>query len=473
MALWARQDSGRMKATKIAKGEGLTGKAREARSLEIFKDSIQQEPQTAEGWLVHSQAIADAENATWTNKSFLSDVTLKFRNWMNESSGFLQLGFYKIPFVKTSVNVIKFGIDSSVFGLGSPIYNFKSALKQLNDKTRKEEGKTSVEAEAERIAPMQDVIRRAVRAGMGTALSFMLVALIPPDDFISAYDALTQKERDLRGIKKGVYNAVKFGDTWYSLDFFGALGAPFIGMMYARKYGNGVVDTAFQYTRGVGGQITQIPGLPDLADLVDTYQVAVKTKDFDKVATKVGSDITNSLVGRLIPGVVSTFAKAKDPLERKIDRDDFFAKTKAKIPGLRETLAPKIGVTTGEEMKTEGFLKTMLLGSRYKTANQSLVIDEISRLADEGQAPTIADLERYSGKVQELKAETTPELFQDALKWAGAEYGKKVSRLIESRAYQKLSDEKKKIAFNAIRTKTRGRMLRRFGSRKKRSPGRK
>ena len=464
-ASFARQDSARQQATKIAKQEDLTGEARAARSLELFKDSILQEPQTAEGWLIHSQSIADAEAATWTNKSYLSDITLKFRNWMNDATGFLQMGFYHIPFVKTSTNVIKFGIDASVFGFASPIVNFRSAWKQLSDPIRKEAGKKDFEAEAERWAPMNDVIRRSVRAGMGTVLSFMLAALIPPDDFISAYDALTQKERDLRGIKRGVYNAVKIGNTWYSLDFFGALGAPFIGMMYAKKYGTGVLDTAFQYTRGVAGQISQIPGLPDFADLVDTYQVAVKTRDFDKVATKISSDITNSLIGRLIPGILTSAVKAADPKERKMDREDFFAKTKAKLPGLRKTLPAKIDITTGREVESEGFWTALFFGSRKRTANESKLIDEITRLDNVGEAPAIADIERSSKKVQGLRKQVGPKRFQAALKFFGREYGRQATSRIRDNDYRRASDEDKNKMLTKVRSEVRALMLERFNYR--------
>jgi len=296
----------------------------------------------------------------------------------------------------------------------------------------------------------------------------IVAALIPPDDFFSAYEAVTAKQREQMGLKKGVYNAVKISGKWISLDFFGALGAGFVGMMYAKKYGRSPGDTVFKYVQGLGKQILQVPGLIDFEDLYASIKEVLIAETAGEAAIGAAGGVINSVRSRVIPSIVNTLAKATDPVVRKIDRADLLARTKAGIPGLRQTLPVKISPTTGEEIKGEGFWTNLLFGSRVKTANESALIDEISRLEVVGEAPAIADIERSSKRVQGLKTQLSENLYQSALKFYGREYGRRAAREILRASYRRASDEDKKKMLNAIRTEVRNQMLRKFHYRKNR-----
>jgi hypothetical protein len=455
-AAFSRIDSTVAQVLKITGQKELTGKA-----LEIFKDSLRLEPMTLDGAIVKAESIADAEKATWTNKTWASKVSLKFRDWLNNATGDFQLGYWTNPFVKTQANVLQFGIDSSVFGFGQPLYKLKSALAARKDMTL---------TDAQRAKPLQDVIRLAIRAGMGTTLSLALAALIPPDDFIGAYEQLTQKQRDMMGIKKGVYNAVKIGGHWISLDYFGALGSGFVGMMYARKYGKNLPDMAYQYARGAGAQALNVPGIANFLELYTSLTDALK-KDTEAGLKGLSIDGFNTVSGRVIPGILSTVAKATDTSERQMNKKNWLDRTKAGLPGLRQTLPAKVNQLTGQKIQSEGFVSNMLFGSRVKTANESRLIDEISRLDKLGFAPAIGDIERSSERVKGLKAQLSPAAYQNALKYYGQQYGKSASRLIATSEYKRAAADDKQDMLNKVRDDAREDMLDRFHYRKPKNKG--
>lgn len=472
----AAADSTNVATTKMANELGFEGEAAKKKAAEIFMESIRTvaDPSSVviqEAMIARTQAIADAEFATWTNKGWLAARSLGLRDWLNDASGDLQIGFWNIPFVKTGANVIQFGVESSPIGGIAALFKLKTVLKLKKDNKL---GISTKEGKAE----FQQFMRLAVRSGMGTILSMILASLIPPDDFFTAYEVTTQKQRDQLGLKKGVYNAVKIGDKWVSLDFFGALGAPFVGMMYARKYGGSPADKVFKMFQGVGAQALQVPGLQDFEGLYKSMKDILKAGTKEEAGLLATQAAINSVRARAIPGILNTFAKATDPLARQIDRDSLLSRAKAGIPGLRRGLQPKIDITTGEEVKGEGLrlfgvsLVTLLFGSRVKTANESKLIDEISRLEIEGEAPAIAGIERSSKQVQGLKKQVSSERFQDALKWFGREYGRRATRLITTSKYKKATDEDKGKMLNKIRTEVRSRMLKRWGYRKPKKRGR-
>lgn len=458
-AAYARADSSNIQAAKMAQMEKLSGQQAKDRSLELLVEStkIAPDPTTKLGedaLIIHSEAISDAEAATWTNKGFIAQKAQAFRDWLNGTTGDLQLGFWTMPFVKTGSNVIQFGIESSPIGGMIALKRLKPALDMAGDKVNPD------------MKPLQDVIRLATRSGLGWILSAILIGMLDPDDFLGAYDAVSQKERELMGLKKGVYNAVKIGDKWVSLDFFGPLGATMVGMMYAKKYGDTLPEKSFKFLQGAGQQVLQVPGLTNYEDLVKSLRKLITADTAGEGLQGIASSTVNAVRSRAIPGIVGTIAKGSDDKVRKIDRKNLLDSVKANIPGLRQTLPAKVDITTGEDVKGEGFFTNVIFGSRVKTANESKLISEISRLDTEGQTPTIADIERSSSHVQLLKTQISENLFQRALQFFGKEYGRRATRLISTAAYQRANDEDKKKMINKIRTDTRADMLEKFHFRK-------
>jgi hypothetical protein len=410
----------------------------------------------ADAAFVKTASIIDAESATWTDKTWTAEKATKFRNWVNEVTGSLQLGYWTIPFVKTGANVLQFGFDAAGLGAYKGIRLMPEAIEAWKNKSL---------PVRQRIAPMQEMSKMFARTGLGLAFSLLFVGLLDPDDFIGAYDVQSQKERDELGLKNGVYNAVRVGDKWISLDYFGPLAAPIVGIMYARKYGKGFIDGAFKYAQGAAQQTLQIPGLSDFDKIYGNWQDILTAGDLKEGSELAVRSAVNSLPSRVIPGIFGTVARMADTEYRKIDRKTLDEGFQRLIPGLREALPSKIDVTTGKAVQEEGAISTLLFGSRVKTANRSRLLTEISRLTKAGHGPAISDIERSSAKVQELKQQLDQKAYQSALKYFGREYGRKAISMLGSYEYRTATDEEKKQKLNYLRSQTREDMLKRYGYR--------
>lgn len=423
-------DSANLASTKIAQGEGLKGKEAKNRALEIFKDSIQLEPKTIEGELVRSQAIADAQYATYTNKSTYSDVALAIRKVLNIASKDARIGDQIMPFVKTPANVVGAGIDYSGIGLPLQMYLLPKAIKQ---------------AKAGDSVALKRSIRAITRAGLGLTLAFALSQAFEPEDFIGNYP-VSQKEQELLELKNATPNSVRIGDKWVSLDYFGSLAAPFVGMMYARKYGHTKTEDILKYYQGVGVQALKIPGFRDFQDIVkDVTDLTNEKKTGEKELTTATTNVVlDYLRSRVVPAIVNDVAKATDTYEREANiKEDPLARIKAAIPGVRQSLPEKKNVL-GNPIKAEGALSTLLFGSRVKTAEDNKLIKELVRLDGEGQLPSITDVEKSSTRVKNFKEQIDSRKFEQAMGYYHQLFKNRVQRTVNSGIYRNATDEKKK-----------------------------
>lgn len=438
---YAFADSADLMTTKMAQMEGLTGDVAKARALEIFKDAIRIEPKTPEGILARQQSIADARFSTYTDKSGYSDVAMGIRKVLNDASGDLRLGDQLMPFVKTPAQVVSASIDNAGMGLVKGVYKglkaYKSGDKQL----------------------MREASRDAVRGGIGLTLAAAIAYTINPDDFVGDYDLLSPQEKQMAQMENAPYNSVKINGKWVSLDYFGPLAAPVIGIMYARKYGKD--NPLWSYARGAGSQLFRMPGFTEVKDIYDSIQTAALSSDPNDITKSAGDELISFISSRVVPGIVSDLARGFDSTERQTGKD-IWSKTKAKIPGLRQQLPEKVSQVTGETIPTEGLLSTLLFGSRVKTAKDNAVVKEIDRLIGVGNAPAILDIERSSAKVRAMKESMSGMDFQEALKFYGTTYGSKVTALMDNPDYADMSDEEKKKALNSIRADAMDAMLLKF-----------
>lgn len=435
-------DSANLGSTKIAKSKGFTGESLKAESLKIFRDATSIDPQTTEGQLIRQQAISDAEYATYTNDSVSSKAALGIRQVFNTLSGDLRLGDQMMPFVKTPANVIQMGIESS--GITLPL---EMGVKMANVVKSMREGSNLREAVGEN---MSGFGRRLVRAGLGTTFAFILSAAIKPEDFIGEYP-VSDKERQLLKLKNATPNSIKVGDKWISLDYFGPLGAPLVGMLYARKYGKNLPDAAIKYGKGVAMQSAKIPGFTEFYNTVEALKEARPDKDkgAGEFFSSAANTVADFLTSRIVPALVYDFAKATDSKERTINYDNPEDKLKSKIPGLREQL-PEAYDVFGKTREGEGW-KTLLFGSRVKTANDSPLISELGRLEQTGNLPSISDITKTSSKAKELKNQIGQEKFDEAMKFFGGEFKKDTERLVSDNFYRRLEDDDKKKEIDKIK----------------------
>lgn len=450
-------DSANLASTKLANAMGLEGMNAKATALEIFKDAVRINPDTPAGELVRGQAISDARVATNTNKgnptkydsrisesSWYADIAMGVRELLNNSTGDIRLGDQLMPFVKTIANAVQMGIDTAGVGFVKGGFKLIEARKEM------------LSGNGE---PMKEVVRLFIRSGLGLTLATVLAYMFNPDDFISAYDVLNPKEKDMARLKNAPYNSIKIGDKYVSIDYFGPLAAAFVGIMYARKYGEDLPSSLGQYVRGASIQAVRGPGIKEFADLVSNLQEAVQKGKLGDISKGLTSEAIGYIRSGVIPGIVADVAKGIDPVERET-RDGVMSKVVSAIPVARQSLPEKISQTTGEPKESEGFLSSILFGSRLKKADESAIVEEFKRLSESGNQPTTADISR-SGRTKELK-EQIGDRFQEAVKYYGSEYGKKVSQKINALEYKKKPDEEKKRIIDNIRNDIIDKMLRKF-----------
>lgn len=444
-------DSANLLATKIAKQEGLKGKELSTRATELFKEATAVGAKGM-GSFIREQAIADANLATFQNESTYANIGMALRGVFNQATGDARLGDLIMPFVKTPANVIGMSIDSSVFGALNNLYKLPKA---------------QVAMKAGNPKPMRDVMRGLVRAGLGQVAAYLFSALLDPEDFLGFWPS-SKKEQELVKLKGASSNSIKVGDRWVSLDYFGFMGGPMIGMLYAKKYGDSLPNMMYNYAIGAGKeQLLQIPGLEETQEMIADIQ-ALKPGDesgAEDIKEGVVISVLDFIRSRSVPGIVTDIAKALDSSEREVDWKNPLQKLQASTPGWRSQLPEKVDVF-GEVIKTEPSWSVMLFGSRMKGARDSRLTDELSRLDDAGFLPSITRPERTSPRFKALKVQIGDEKFSEAMGYFRNEYKTRVSNLMGSSKYQRSDDEEKSSEWNGVKTRAMDRTLKRYGYRK-------
>ena len=356
-----------------------------------------------------------------------------------------------MPFVKTPANVVGAGIDYS--GVVLPIdtlLRVGKVIKQVRS------GETLSEATMD---SFQGYTRKLVRAGLGTTLAFILSQLFDPDDFIGEYP-VSPKEQELLELQNATTNSVKIGNKWVSLDYFGALGTPLVAMLYAKKYGKDTAGAMYSYYVGAGRQLAKIPGLEIGKDVFETLN-RTKFEGISAVTGSIKKGVVDYVRSRTIPAFVYDLAKATDKYERQVDKNKPLQSVQTSIPGLRQGLPRKMTVL-GKDIESESPLSTLLFGSRAKTVADDPVVNEIVRLAETGNLPSITDYSKTSTRMKELKNQVGDERYREAEKFLGETLNDRYQKKMNTTSYKKMTDEKKAEELNKIKTDVLELTLRKF-----------
>ncbi len=407
----------------------------------IFKDACLIEPKTQLGRDIRQAAISEALTATYQNKGKLSDVALKIRGAINQASGQLRLGDLLSPFVKTPANVIGLGLDYTFGGLRAA----KNITTIINDFKR---------------GSFTEITRNSLRSlsrnGLGFFAALLIASMIDDDDYIPDYAVLNSKERELVKLKNGVFNSVKIGDRYVSLDYFGPLAMPFVSILNARR-GEDLQEQVFKYIQGAGVQSMKVPVIGDLKEVLEGTG---RTLSQDVEANiKMLSDATvDFLSSRTVPAIVSDIAKITDDYERDTEKSAI-NRFKSRIPVLREELPLKYNYATGRPVETENALSVFFAGARVKKETLTPVIRELDRLSDKntGNKVTLSMVTK-SGKLSELK----PAQKRKAEIEFAKNYASEVKTLIKTPYYKLLDDESKVKAINKIRANIRESLKERY-----------
>ena len=419
-------DTAALEATTIAQNEGLSGEMLSKRATELYRDATRVAPLTEEGMLIREKAMIEANVATYTNDTAFSKFALGIRETLNKVTGNVRLGDQLMPFVKTPANVVALGMEYSI-GAAYLIPNLTTVIRDVKA------GKLS--------AKSRTAIKAAVRNGLGVVLAMLIAMALDPDDYTPDYDALTMSERRLALEKNAVFNSIRIGDKYISLDYFGPLAVPLTAVLSARRRGE---IAWFGYAKGVASQLQKLPGLQEFSETVDAIGRATSNKP-EKTVKNLNNALIDFVRARTIPSIVNDLAKSIDTYERETSAGTY-DKAKASIPGIRESLPLKYTTTSKTPRETEPAWSTVLFGARVKTAASNRVIYEIDRLYKKGAKPTITDVTR-SGKLSELSEAKQQRVRKEFAK----RYYAEVYTLIRTRAYRAKDDEQKAAAINKVR----------------------
>lgn len=419
-------DAAALDATTIAMNEGLSGEALSERATALFEDAARVIPQTEKGQIIRDKAMMEANVATYTNDTAFSKFALGIRETLNKVTGNVRLGDQLMPFVKTPANVVALGMEYSI-GAAYLIPNLTTVIRDVKA------GKLS--------AKSRTAIKAAVRNGLGVVLAMLIAMALDPDDYTPDYDALTMSERRLALEKNAVFNSIRIGDKYISLDYFGPLAVPLTAVLSARRRGE---VAWFGYAKGVASQLQKLPGLQEFSETVDAIGRATSNKP-EKTVKNLNNALIDFVRARTIPSIVNDLAKSIDTYERETSAGTY-DKAQASVPGIREELPLKYTTTSRTPKETEAALSILLFGARVKTAASNRVIYEIDRLYKKNAKPTITDVTR-SGKLSELSEAKQQRVRKEFAK----RYYDGVYTLIRTREYRAKDDEQRAAAINKVR----------------------
>lgn len=432
-------DSVNLLASKEANGD--TKKA-----TEIFKDAILLEPRTILGKEIRAKAQVDALIATYQNKGRLSDLALGIRNSINKATKQLRLGDVLSPFVKTPANVIGLGID---YTMGA--YTLKDINTVINDF---QNGKIT------------DTTRRTLqktgRNAIGVLIAIALSSLIDDEDYIPDYALLSPSERNLIKAKNGVFNSIRIGDKWVSLDYFGPFAMPLAAVLNAKREKE-LTNKVFNYFKGAGIQALKVPVIGDLKDVLEEAGRATN-QDAEKNAQMAINGVIDFVSSRSIPALISDVAKITDDYERDTGKSAL-NRAMTRIPVIREQLPAKVNYVTGRAVETENALSVLLAGARVKEATKGAVIREFDKLANTqtDKKVTLSGVTKGNSLLSKLPESEKPKVEAKFAKM----YSSEVSKLIKTNYYNNLDNENKVKAINKIRDKAVESLKKEYGLGKK------
>jgi len=414
-------------------------------SREIMLDSMNIIPLTKEGSFVREVGRMAAFRGTFTHETGASKFALDTRNALNNLSlAGIEAGDVVIPFAKTPANVVSVMLDYSGTWVVPDIIKMKEAwskgdIKEVNNR-----------------------LTNLTRAGVGIVGVISLMAILDDmvdlEDYVSEYADFLPKERQLIKAKGATYNSILMnvpgvGKTWVSLDYFGPIGASMVGYMNQKKYGDTLGERALKFYQKSLIAVAKIPGYGEMGEVLSSAKRIsnnVNEGNFEELSSDLAFGFSEMLAPRVIPALLSDLAMTFDKYERK--KETSLSHFQSRIPGLRKGLPTRIGLF-GEENETQPGATQLLFGSRLKKSKDGPVIDEINALSQNGQTPAISSIEYSSSRMKELKKIIGTKKFNELMKMYGTKLNTTWNKIINKKAYQKLTDDKKKEILNKAKNR--------------------
>lgn len=231
-------------------------------------------------------------------------------------------------------------------------------------------------------------------------------------------------------------NAVKIGGNWISMNYLGPIGLLFNAGSKIVEAGQGGAKASGQAAAALGGLGQGLLGQSFL-------QGFSGFSDAIKEPTKVASYL-NSEAGSVVPSIVNDIGNSTDSMQRQAN--SVLDAIRARVPGLREQLAPKIDTFGNDLPQAAGGLNVALNPLKPSDDNHTPLLDELDRLAKTGSQNTVIPLVAKTIGSGPDAIKLTPDQVNQRQKLVGSQLTPVWNSIISSPDYGKLSDDQKATA---------------------------
>lgn len=333
---------------------------------------------------------------TAEEKAAIAKQTADYRLFQNQDMAYQvsKRMFHDLP------NLIGFGgtVEGAErkggFGLGDIVNTYPGVPANLGVKALEYSPANVIKGGAEIIKVLKDAkngeldaakqhqaVMDVSRGVTGTAMVALMAALFKAgfirnsDDEDDPDARARNAERGLSGVQINVDAALDWlsgkpkrewreGDTLVSVDWMEPLNAFMaIGSLIANDTDADLGSYAMDYAEGAFQALMDIPVMSNLKSLDDTIRYSNSDNWGEALGEGLAEYGTNTATG-FIPAPFRQIAKALDPYYRDTSADtageEALNKVKNAIPGLRQTLDPKLGTTGDPKKYNEGGLQHML-----------------------------------------------------------------------------------------------------------------
>lgn len=429
---------------------------------------------------------------TAEEKAAIAKQTADYRLFQNQDMAYQvsKRMFHDLP------NLIGFGgtVEGAErkggFGLGDVVNTYPGVPANLGVKALEYSPANVIKGGAEIIKVLKDTkngkldaakqhqaVMDVSRGVTGTAMVALMAALfkagfIRNSDDEDDLDAKARNaERGLSGVQINVDAALDWlsgnpkrewreGDTLISVDWMEPLNAFMaIGSLIANDTDADLGSYTTDYAEGAFQALMDIPVMSNLKSLDDTIRYSNSDNWSEALGEGLAEYGTNTATG-FIPAPFRQIAKALDPYYRDTSADtageEALNKVKNAIPGLRQTLDPKLGTTGDPKKYNEGGLQHMLnslfLPGSISTLGGSETDTELEKLYKATGMENIYQ-DRKAPKSVSLhgeKYELTNDEKRSYLRTQGQATERTLKNFMDSELYGMMTDKEKAQTIAAI-----------------------
>lgn len=344
---------------------------------------------------------------------------------------------FVLPFLRTPINIAKYGLERTPFGL------FHTAAKAYQKQLKPGQAADEVS-----------------RAAFGSAMGLMVAMAAADGTFTGGGPKNSDQRAALMRTGWQPYS-FKFGDTYYSYQRYEPI-ASIVGMAAD------LVET--------GKDLSESDKLSVVERVSKSIANNFTSKTFVKGMTDMllawsdpeqyGARWAESLTGTVVPSGVAALARARDPYLRDTKRENFAdelsATLKSRIPGISETLPERRNIW-GQPVERAGSpISRFLSPSPGQKIREDAVNAELSRLRN---VATIGDPTRTIQR-QGRRLKLTPEQNAELLDLVGEKAKPFIERMIQHPNYARIDDTRKmyeiKKVYDMVKNQARDFMFQKY-----------